>query len=368
MKIFLTSVTSLMFFLLAVKQLIMNRRVIQPDEDRMKVVPWIGMSAAFNIICSVFHADVSLSGLPSDILLAMSAIYLMTLSFLPFPGFLYRMILGVISIELLSGIFSLLSLTGIIPDIPDLLYLLTSVFIPFVVMVVYVYGIYVYMKDIRHVMRTGSVWANITLSVDSVYLSVIFMTVIAYVMVAAYAGPDNIVCITVFSIVYLSIFIALSIRMMNSSAFVIMTDHERKIVESMRISHVDAVKDITGTAVLYKNLYDRVLEYFAESKPYLDPNLTINDVAAVVFSNRLYISKAISHFTSRNFCQFVNYYRVVHAIELFRNNTELKVLELANRSGFNTAVSFGMAFKLYMGEKPGDWCRREKNRLDKLKK
>ena len=136
----------------------------------------------------------------------------------------------------------------------------------------------------------------------------------------------------------------------------------------MKISHVDAARDISGTAVLYKNLYDRVLEYFAESKPYLDPNLTINEVAAVVFSNRLYISKAISQFTGRNFCQFVNYYRVVHAIELYRGNSNLKVLELANLSGFNSAVSFGMAFKLYMGEKPGDWCRREKSRLDKLKK
>ena len=136
----------------------------------------------------------------------------------------------------------------------------------------------------------------------------------------------------------------------------------------MRMSHIDSSADSSGTALLYKNLYDRVLEYFVESKPYLNPNLTINDVVSVVFSNKLYISRAISKFTGRNFCQFVNYYRIVHAIEQYRNNTDLKVIELAVQSGFNSAVSFGMAFKLYMGEKPGDWCRREKIRLDKLKK
>ena len=119
---------------------------------------------------------------------------------------------------------------------------------------------------------------------------------------------------------------------------------------------------------MYKNLYERVLEYFVEEKPYLNPNLTINDIVEVVFSNKLYISKAISQYTGRNFCQFVNYYRVIHAVELYRNNTNLKVLELASRSGFNSVVSFGMAFRLYMGEKPGDWCRKEKYRLDKLKK
>ena len=53
---------------------------------------------------------------------------------------------------------------------------------------------------------------------------------------------------------------------------------------------------------------------------------------------------------------------------LYDMNTDLKVHELASRSGFNSAVSFGMAFKLYMGEKPGDWCRRERYRMDKLKK
>ena len=136
----------------------------------------------------------------------------------------------------------------------------------------------------------------------------------------------------------------------------------------MKISHVDTRAESPGSAVLYKNIYDRIQEYFTEDKPYLNNNLTINDVVEVVFSNKLYISRAISQFTGRNFCQFVNYYRVVHAIELFRNNTSLKVTELATLSGFNTSVSFGMAFRLYMGEKPGDWCRKERYRQEKLKK
>ena len=136
----------------------------------------------------------------------------------------------------------------------------------------------------------------------------------------------------------------------------------------MRISHGGSVPESDGTIMLYKNIYDRVLDYFTECKPYLNPKLTINDVVEVVFSNKLYISKAISQCAGRNFCQFVNYYRVTHAVELFRNDTGLKVLELATKSGFNSVVSFGMAFRLYMGEKPGDWCRREKFRLEKLKK
>jgi AraC-like DNA-binding protein len=194
------------------------------------------------------------------------------------------------------------------------------------------------------------------------------MTTMLYGAISAADTEEDVVYVAFFTLIYTSIYVALSIRLLNSSAFVIMTDHERRIVESMKISHGDNTQESAGTIMLYKNIYDRVLDYFTECKPYLNPKLTINDVVEVVFSNKLYISKAISQCTGRNFCQFVNYYRVIYAVELFRSDTNLKVLELATRSGFNSVVSFGMAFRLYMGEKPGDWCRREKFRLEKLKK
>jgi AraC-like DNA-binding protein len=138
----------------------------------------------------------------------------------------------------------------------------------------------------------------------------------------------------------------------------------------MRVTHIDNGHDTeaSGTTLLYKGIYDRVLEYFNNEKPYLNSSLTINDVVEVVFSNKLYISRAISQFGGKNFCQFVNYYRIVHSLELFRQNPTMKISDLAIQSGFNSAVSFGMAFNLFMGQKPGDWCRRERYRLEKLKK
>ena len=101
---------------------------------------------------------------------------------------------------------------------------------------------------------------------------------------------------------------------------------------------------------------------------YLNSSLTINDVVKVVFTNKLYISRAISQFTGRNFCQFVNYYRVTYSVRTFRDNPALKVAELALMSGFNSVVSFSMAFRLYMGESPSDWCRKERSRLIRRKK
>ena len=64
----------------------------------------------------------------------------------------------------------------------------------------------------------------------------------------------------------------------------------------------------------------------------------------------------------------MNYYRVLHSIQMFRENPDLKVIEMATRSGFNSSVSYSMAFRLYMGESPSDWCRKEKFKVKRRKK
>ena len=117
----------------------------------------------------------------------------------------------------------------------------------------------------------------------------------------------------------------------------------------------------------YREIYDRITAYFDKSMPYLNSGLTIADIGRGVFSNKLYISKAISQYTGRNFCQFVNYHRVAYSVNLFRKNPDLNVTELANASGFNNVASFSTAFKLFMNENPSDWCRRERVLLIKGK-
>ena len=136
----------------------------------------------------------------------------------------------------------------------------------------------------------------------------------------------------------------------------------------MKISHADVTRDSSKIDDIYKDIYTRLVTLFETDKPYLNSELTIQDIVKVTFTNKLYISRAISQFTGRNFCQFVNYYRVLHSIQLFRDNPDLKVIELATRSGFNSNVSYSMAFRLYMSELPSDWCRREKLKIKRAKK
>lgn len=111
-------------------------------------------------------------------------------------------------------------------------------------------------------------------------------------------------------------------------------------------------------SVNYKMLYGRITEYMDEKRPYLNPAFGLDDMAKAMFTNSGYISRMINVCTGSNFSQFVNGYRVRYAMELYRRDTSLKMSELAQLSGFNTKVTFNMAFKLATDETPGQWCKR----------
>lgn len=114
-----------------------------------------------------------------------------------------------------------------------------------------------------------------------------------------------------------------------------------------------------------KELYDRISVLFEKEMPYLDGDLTISDVARELYTNKAYISRAVNEFTGKNFCQYVNHYRIMHSVKLFRENPYLRVSELAEMSGFHTQVSFNMAFRLVMEESPGEWCRKVRLEFEK---
>lgn len=232
----------------------------------------------------------------------------------------------------------------------------------------FICGLWMHIRDVRAVMKNGNVWANVCLGTDALYVMVVLACVLVFQFAASAAETYAGVHTWLLAVLLAATVCALAARMIFDSVFVFMHVHERRIVESMKMTQVEVVPDTSRIEEQYKDIFERVTEYFEVHKPYLNGELTINDVVKVVYTNKLYISRAISQFTGRNFCQFVNYYRVMYSMELFRSSPELKIHELANFSGFNSVVSFNMAFRLFMGEIPSEWCRRERGKLLRKKK
>lgn len=108
------------------------------------------------------------------------------------------------------------------------------------------------------------------------------------------------------------------------------------------------------------DLYERLILYFDQKKPYLRQSLKIKEVALYLYSNKTYLSRIINDKHNLNFNQFVNYYRIEEVKKLFREDTSLNIQELCTRSGFGSMATFSIAFRYYLGNTPADWCKEQK--------
>ena len=121
------------------------------------------------------------------------------------------------------------------------------------------------------------------------------------------------------------------------------------------------------TAAIDQYLYDRCCRYMTERRPFLVESFTLQDLANAVYTNKAYLSKTINRFSGKNFRQYVNYYRVMYSMELFRNNMSLRISALAELSGFRSETSYLQSFKKVMGEQPSHWCARMRRKYNKRK-
>lgn len=99
----------------------------------------------------------------------------------------------------------------------------------------------------------------------------------------------------------------------------------------------------------------RAVRYMEEKRPYLDEKLGLEQFAKAIFSNKVYVSKNINYYSGKNFRQFVNWYRIRHAVELMEADPHLRMEEVSMLSGFHSTVSFNMAFRLFEGKTPTQW-------------
>ena len=337
--------------------------------SRRTVFPYVILSTIVLLAASICVAESRIIRMPFIFLNAAVEMTLISIS-----TFIYErvkcLLIGLVTLDLILSLELLLAAFHLIPPIPPLCFIIACPVLVSILFILFGIGVWRHLRNLKVLLRSSGTWANVNLCVDAIYMMLPILYTTLYMSVLALVPKESLWLGIIFSVLYLSLAVAMVIRMLSDSLFLFWRDHERVIVESMRVTHIDNDMDVeaSGTTLLYKGIYDRVLDYFNNEKPYLNSSLTINDVVEVVFSNKLYISRAISQFAGKNFCQFVNYYRVVHSLELFRQNPSMKISDLAIQSGFNSNVSFGMAFNLFMGQKPGDWCRRERYRLEKLKK
>ena len=89
-------------------------------------------------------------------------------------------------------------------------------------------------------------------------------------------------------------------------------------------------------------------------EPYLDPSLTIQQLADQIELPVKELSVLINHHMDQHFFDFVNEYRIQKAMHLLRDpeKRDVTVLEILYEVGFNSKSSFNTSFKKYTNLTP----------------
>lgn len=91
--------------------------------------------------------------------------------------------------------------------------------------------------------------------------------------------------------------------------------------------------------------------YFEQQQPYLEPGLSLSDVARVSGYTRNQISYALNHGLGLSFYQYLNRARIRHVLA---SDSAISIVERARAAGFRSTSTFYSAFRAVTGHVPGD--------------
>ncbi|WP_407483155.1 helix-turn-helix domain-containing protein [Elizabethkingia meningoseptica] len=184
------------------------------------------------------------------------------------------------------------------------------------------------------------------------------ITGIALIWIAVMIKND----ILIFS--FVDIFIILAAYFGISHAGIL----ERKAVHH-EIPEYDQITDDSPVAVKYEKtfagedtlqqIYEQLTSQMTHEKLYKDPELDLNQVAALLNIHPNTLSQTINYMENKNFYDYINRQRIEEfkRIAVLPENQKFTILSLAFESGFNSKTSFNRNFKKYMNCTPREFLK-----------
>jgi AraC-like DNA-binding protein len=105
---------------------------------------------------------------------------------------------------------------------------------------------------------------------------------------------------------------------------------------------------------------EKLQNFMLREKPYLIPNININDLSAKADIPMRFLSQIINDSLNKNFFDFINYYRIEESKNYLTDPKYKKrnILEILYEVGFNSKATFNKVFKDYTGQTPTEYRQR----------
>jgi AraC-like DNA-binding protein len=107
----------------------------------------------------------------------------------------------------------------------------------------------------------------------------------------------------------------------------------------------------------------KLREHISNERPYLNPTITLSDLAQQLGTNTNYLSRVINDIYATNFNTFINRLRIQEVIKLNKEKKEnLSIWGLGQQAGFFSKSSFINAFKKETGKSPNEYLNEQKEK------
>jgi len=126
-------------------------------------------------------------------------------------------------------------------------------------------------------------------------------------------------------------------------------------------SHISIEEDQTETIPVYfQEMGIKLTELMDNEQPFLDPKLTLHQLARMAETNEKYLSAFLNETYKQNFFSFINDYRIRYAKTLLSDpmNDHFTIESIGNMAGFHSKSSFNSAFKKSTGVTPSEFKKR----------
>lgn len=106
-------------------------------------------------------------------------------------------------------------------------------------------------------------------------------------------------------------------------------------------------------------IYEQLKNLMFEKKPFINPDLTLNELAGMMEIHPNHLSQVINSKEHKNFYDLVNERRIEEFKKLTSTTSSQRftLLALAFECGFNSKASFNRNFKKYTGLTPSDYLK-----------
>lgn len=105
------------------------------------------------------------------------------------------------------------------------------------------------------------------------------------------------------------------------------------------------------------DIHARLINLLNREKPFINPNLTLNELATMLNAHPNYLSQVINSKEGKNFYELINEKRIEEFLNRISQpeSRQYTLLSIAFECGFNSKTSFNRNFKKYTGVTPSEY-------------